>query len=144
MIINTEADNAKLLVRAFNANGLFSFGSGLLILFATQRLSHWFGQLEPMIFSGLGIGLILFAARLFYLAGPGKLHQLEAKIVIGSDIGWVVGSAVLASLFFSEIATVGIIIMSLISLLVGGFALFQHKGLVRYLNSISPDSANPG
>ena len=51
MIINTESDNAKLLVNALKANGTFSQLSGLLMLSLQNRLSQWFGQIEPLIFA---------------------------------------------------------------------------------------------
>ncbi len=128
--INTKQSNAKLLVNALRANGVFSLLSGLLMLVLQGTLSSWFGQINPLYLAGLGIGLMGFSGRLFYLAGPGKLLRLEAKMIIGSDIGWVVGSLVLLALFFANISFAGVVVTLLVSSAVGGFAFAQTKGLV--------------
>lgn len=133
MIIDTQSAKATLLVKSLKANGLFSLLSGLFILLLNNRLSQWFGQIDSLILVGLGVGLILFSLRLFYLAGPGRLYRLEAKMIIGSDIAWVVGSVVLLAWFFAYISLPGILAMVLVSIVVGLFALFQSKGLTAYL-----------
>jgi hypothetical protein len=132
MIINTQATNAKLLVRALQLNGSFSLLSGLALLAFSTQFSLWFGQIEPQYIAAIGGGLILFALRLFYLAGPGKLMALEAKLIIGSDIGWVLASMVLIPIFFAQISLTGSIIATAIGIAVALFALLQAKGLKHY------------
>lgn len=131
MQINTQSIDAQLLVKALRANGVFSMLSGIVILLIQQPLANWFGQINPLYLAGLGIGLILFALRLLYLAGPGQLFKLEAQIIIGSDIGWVAGSLVLLAAFYRQIAIPGILLMLAIALVVGGFAFMQTQGLRR-------------
>lgn len=131
MIINTKTDNAKLLVNALKANGLFSMVSGHVLLLLQDTLALWFGQIEPVYVAGLGVGLILFSMRLFYLAGPGQLLKAEARMIIGSDIGWVIGSITLLAVFYANITQLGIVFALVVSLVVGSFAYAQAKGLAR-------------
>jgi hypothetical protein len=134
--INTKESNAKLLVNALRANGLFSLLSGLLMLVLQDTLASWFGQINPLYFAGLGVGLMVFSGRLLYLAGPGKLLRLEAKVIIGSDIGWVVGSIVLLALFFASISFAGVVATLLVSVVLAGLRLHRPRGWLKQTKTV--------
>lgn len=132
MIINTQAATAKPLVNALKANGVFSLVSGAILVTFNLTFSQWFAQLNPLIIIGLGIGLMLFALRLLYLAGPSKLFLAETKLIIASDIGWVIGSLLLLTYFFNHVSSVGSVVAVMVSIVVAGFAFAQIKGLAKY------------
>lgn len=80
---------------------------------------------------GLGIGLLLFSLRLFFLSRNTKLSSGDVMRVVIADILWVIISAVLLLGFSHAFTDLGVLTVTLIAAIVGLFALGQYVGATR-------------
>lgn len=82
---------------------------------------------------GLGIGLLLFSLRLFFLSRNTRLSRSDVMRVVIADILWVILSAALL-LGFSQLFTdLGVLTVTLIAAIVALFALGQYVGATRII-----------
>ncbi|MEX2524135.1 MAG: hypothetical protein WD750_04190 [Gammaproteobacteria bacterium] len=84
------AQQSRLLFYTLTANGAFSAVSGLIFVLQAQPLAAWTGLSQPIWLTGIGTMLILFGARLLWLGRRKSVHQWEALLISGLDLGWVV------------------------------------------------------
>jgi uncharacterized membrane protein len=121
--------NSTLLRRALLANALFSLATGLLLAGAPGWTAALLGDVAPWILLLIGVGLLLFAAFLVWVARRPASRAAYALLATGADLGWVAGSAVLLVLPGSTFSATGSGVVAGVAGVVGGFALLQGAGL---------------
>jgi uncharacterized membrane protein len=119
--------NATLLRRALGANALFSASTGLLLTGAPDWTAALLGDVASWILRLIGVGLLLFAAFLVWVARRPTPPAAYAMLATGADLGWVAGSAVL--LAFPVLSTTGGGLVAGVAGVVLVFALLQGAGL---------------
>lgn len=107
------------------ANTLFSTLSGLAMLLFSGWISGQVIDIPQYILMGMGVGLLLFAADTFYIAGklPGSLVQ--AKLIFLADLGWVLATPVAMVMLSERLTSLGNFLLVDIALIVAGFAFFE-------------------
>ncbi|NBC86488.1 MAG: hypothetical protein GVY25_09885 [Bacteroidetes bacterium] len=121
--------NPTLLRLALGGNALFSASCGLILVSATEPLTAVIGDVDPWILRLLGIGLLLFAAFLFWNAWRPTPHPVFALLITGADLGWVAGSVVLMLIPSTPLSASGTGVVAGVACVVLVFALLQVAGL---------------
>ncbi|SLN13672.1 hypothetical protein [Oceanibacterium hippocampi] len=135
MSVGSKSTSPLAAVLAVNA--LSSALCGLaLVTFAGTLASLFFAA--PFTLLGLdaagwlrivGVGLLLFAADVLYVARR-KLHWRAAiKAIIAADFGWVAGSVLLLVLAGEQFTGLGAIAVVAVALAVLVYAVLQTRGL---------------
>ncbi len=122
-------DPSCLLRTALRANAIFCCLSGVTLLGFSAAIGAWLGlerRLPLMIVGGL---LLVYTFSLVIDAGRRTIRLAEARTAIGSDLAWVIGTAALLWVALDLFSRTGKLILILVALLVGAFALFQFLGV---------------
>ncbi len=128
-------DPQRLLRNSLRANGAFSTLSGLVFAFAGGAVARAIGLEAAWLVHATGIGLLGFAAYLFYTASRPELDTGVALQIVFADLAWVVGT--LPVVFFDVLnrtGTLGAIAIADVVLL---FAVLQYAGVRRIRGSAS-------
>ena len=104
---------------------LFTAGSTAQILFAD--MADW----QTIALRVLGIGLLIFALDIFYMASNQFISKREVQLISLMDIGWVIGSVVLLIVYGYIFTNLGTILIEVVAVLVAGFAVAQFFGASR-------------
>jgi hypothetical protein len=120
---------ASLLRRALFANALFSLATGLLWVVAPGWTAAWLGDVAPWMLRLIGVGLLLFAAFLVWLARRPTPPASYALIATGADLIWVAGSAGLLLLPAPIFSATGARLVAGVAGVVLLFAVLQLAGL---------------
>ena len=122
-------DFSHLLRIALRANAIFCGLSGVTLLGFSEVVGVWLGleQRLPLVIVG-GL-LLVYAISLVIYAGRRTIRHAEAWTAIGSDLAWVIGTATLLWVAPNLFSPTGKLILILVGLLVGAFALLQLKGV---------------
>lgn len=110
-----------------NGNASFSLISGLLLIIFPEQVSNIMGLENPLIFSIIGIGLLLFVALILYTIKRKNTNYLLVKSIIIQDLIWVIASILLLLFDPFNISFSGKIIVSIVACIVFYFALLQYK-----------------
>ncbi|MCG8577526.1 MAG: hypothetical protein MI810_21780 [Flavobacteriales bacterium] len=118
-----------LLKYTLLSNFCFSLMSGLsLVLFSDE-----IGTLIEVRLSGalvyIGLGLLPFALFTIWVSQQKKNYQKWVKLIIYMDLSWVIGSCVILLFQPFTINATGNIIIGVVALIIGLFALLQKRGL---------------
>ena len=130
----TSRDSQRLLRNALLGNASFSTLSGLVIIFARNRISVLLGLTENESLAGLGVGLIVFAAALVFIARRSELKLPEASVAVVLDFAWALGSYVI--LFLVPLSTQGKWVIATIADVVLAFGILQWVGIHRIRSSL--------
>ena len=76
------------------ANTAFSISSALLILLFSDWIAAQVIDLPNIAFKIVGIGLLVFAADVFYIARKLPTSRQLAMLIFWADIAWVVATPV--------------------------------------------------
>lgn len=117
------------LRNTLKANAGFSSAWGIALIIWHPELSNWMGVEMPMVLLIIGIGLLLFAAVLFYLAFGKTIKPGAIKSIVYQDWGWVLGSAILLIGQFFELSLPGQLLIGAVAAVVASFAILQSKWL---------------
>ena len=123
--------NDHLLLRALRLNAVFSSVSAVALLLAAPWIATQLGLASPIPVYVVGAGLVLFALQLWNIVRTRQIRAWEIHGIIGGDIAWVVGSAVLISLFYAQVTLTGLLLVDFVALAVLFFAVQQIRGLRR-------------
>ena len=121
-------DPSRLLRNALRANAIFCCLAGVTLLGFSATIAGWLGverRLPLMIVGGV---LLAYAISLVIYAGRRAIRLAEAWTAIGSDLTWVIGTAALLWLAPNLFSPTGKLILIVVALLVGAFALLQFLG----------------
>jgi hypothetical protein len=135
-VMNASTD--RLLRRTLWGNAAFSILSGaVLAIFAepfaevaAQAPSTLLGLDLATVLELLGAGVIVFGALCAWVASRPTLPQAWARVILGADLAWVAGSALVLALpaTWTTIGVAGIVVVALI---VADLAILEYLGLRR-------------
>jgi CHASE2 domain-containing sensor protein len=109
------------------ANASFSAASAVFILAARNTLTPLFALDSPVLLIGLAAALVLYAGALVIEARrepPDRRALLTAAIL---DAGWVLGSAVVLVLAWTELAPLARVLIIVAAVIVELFATLQFR-----------------
>ena len=121
--------NDNLLLNALRMNAAFSSISAIALLVAAPWIARQLGLSSTVPVYVVGAGLILFALQLWNIVRTRHIRAWEVRGIIGGDIAWVVASAVLVALFYSQMTLPGLLLVDLVAIAVLYFAIQQLRGL---------------
>lgn len=124
-------DSTTFLRTILKENGVFSTVSGLAFIGAATPIATFLGFEMPLILTIIGVGLLLFAADLFYIATRPVLNQYLVIGIIIADVIWVIGSIILLVTDFVPLTTAGQWAVGIVAAIVALFAQLQVYGLSR-------------
>ena len=115
------------LQRALGANAIFSTLSGLSLLFVPGQIASFLGLAQAVSLPGIGLGLLLFAFFVGWVASRPSRRLVQFSIV--QDLLWVIASV--GVIFFSlfQLHANGYLILAIVAALVGLFAYLQFRHL---------------
>ncbi|MEH6526783.1 MAG: hypothetical protein V7723_11980 [Sneathiella sp.] len=120
--------SSHLLKTSLLINAVFSATSGVACLLFADSLSPW-TAIPSWILYSLGVGLLIFAADVAVTATRDPLNPLFAKIIVGSDIAWVVASVGVLIFFGAQLTLAGQLLIELVAIVVAVLATVQAVGL---------------
>src|SRR5262245_57993467 len=100
---------------------------GLTLLLAPAQLAELLGVSPPALLAGVGAGLVLYAAGLFWTARQRPIPGPAAWAAIVLDLGWVLGS--LAVVELGIVSSIGVGLVGLVAAAVLVFAILQFVGV---------------
>lgn len=118
--------NDSFVRRALTTNAVFSLATGLICLLApswvaAQLLTGGFifeRLTSPMLILDLGVGLVGFAAILFYCARRMHLNLKLIRLISIADFAWVAFSALVLLLAPGSLTSVGVMLVMAIAIIV--------------------------
>ena len=119
--------NEKALKNVLLTNALFSVFCGIFLIFAPGQIANLMGGHPEWIYLALGVGLIVFAADVAFVATRAAINPLFAKMILWADIGWVLGSVALLAFGHSLFSVPGLMAIIAIGALVGLFSVLEHR-----------------
>ena len=123
--------NRSFLKTVLYENSAFSLINGLIMLALPGTVAEYMGVESKMAFSVLGILLLVWAVDVFWVARRNPLNLMYARLVIGGDILWVIGSAVVLLLNLFDFSTTGNWVTLIVADIVMIFAIAQYIGVRR-------------
>jgi len=127
-------NNSSLLRNALYGNSIFCSTSGLAFALFPKPIAAFLGLSASWVILILGVGLILYGLEVFWFTRKDSISKGFAKFVIGADIAWVLGSAVLIFTNLVAFTTPGKWGIAIIADIVLVFAILQYVGLRRMTN----------
>jgi hypothetical protein len=132
--MNQEIEESQgLLKRALIGNAMFSGLSGAAILLANRWLVKFLGLPDKVSLAILGVGLIVYAAVLWFNARRPKIRITHAWVAVVMDAVWVLGSYTL--IWVVPFSLAGKWVVALVAELVLAFAVWQWLGIRRIRKS---------
>ncbi|MDX1413049.1 MAG: hypothetical protein R3293_02600 [Candidatus Promineifilaceae bacterium] len=122
---------SNLLKNALRGNALFSGLSGIVALLGSQYLAEFTGLGSSMLFTILGIVLILYGIDLWWVSSREQIDHRFAWAAIILDVLWVAGSAAILLSGWPALSVAGRWTVFIIAELVALFAVIQFIGLRR-------------
>lgn len=120
----------ELLKKGLYVNAIFSGLAGLVLAAAPVAVG---GLLMPAVplwaVMAIGIGLVLFALDVAWVAASRVHSALFVGAVLAADIAWVVGVPAVLVLAPSAFTPLGIFMALASTVAVAGFAVMEWKGL---------------
>lgn len=126
-----STNNSSLLRNALYGNSIFCATSGLAFTLFSDPIASFLGLSSSWIMLVLGIGLLLYGIEVFMFAKKEDISTGFAKFVIGADIAWVLGSALLIFTNLVAFTSPGKWAIAIIADIVLVFAVVQYTGLRR-------------
>ena len=117
------------LLDALRLNALFSATSALLMFAAADWIAKQLGLENTFPVYLTAAFLLLFGLQLANLVRTATIRRWEILAIIAGDIAWVVASIVLATLFFDQLTTTGLVLIDAVAVAVLFFAIRQYRGL---------------
>jgi ammonia channel protein AmtB len=129
--MGTSEGKGKLLRNALKANGVFSGISGLVLFIGHSSLAQMIELGNSIILMVIGISLMIFSWGLFKLASKQQMNKQAVWTIIGSDLAWVLASAILVFMFPNLINETGRLLVIGIAIIVFTLAELQAWGQFR-------------
>lgn len=129
--------NDAPLCAVLKINGFFSAASGLVCILKSNLLADLLFQQPlrmlklsiPTLIFGLGMGLLVFAALVLVTTQQRITNRRQVKLISALDVGWVVGSGVLLTVFIHYFSGLGMAIVVGVAIIISIFAAGQILGL---------------
>lgn len=129
----------NLLTTTLGANALFSGLSGVLLTIGAVPMADWLG-IPIWISVAVGVGLMAFSAQVAMTARDPQ--PAAVRMVIISDVAWVVSAVVLIALFPGSMSDQGLVALGLVTGAVAVFAILQTIGLRLVTRGLEPSAAS--
>jgi hypothetical protein len=117
--------------RILQLNALATAGSALGMLLTRNMLFQWFGAPGPLLFDVIAIGLLGYAAALWMSARKSFVTRSALLAFTAADTLWVVGSAIVLLLFWSQLAPIARVLVIAAAVIVDVFAMLQFRAAGR-------------
>lgn len=124
-----DTDRTTFLRRSLLLDGVASAACGALLLVAARPVSALIGLDAPGIPIAVGIGLLVYAAALFWNARRPLISRGEVLTAVMLNAAWVVASLVL--IVDGPLTTLGNVLVAAVALGVLLFAVLEAIGLRR-------------
>lgn len=121
----------SLLRRALVGNVIFSAVSGTVLIVASGWLSDVTGLTPGWLPAAIGVGVLLWAVDVGWIARKEVLDLRQAKFVIAGDLAWVAVSYAVLIFGLVNLTTAGAWTVGILAEIVGLFAIVQYLGLRR-------------
>jgi hypothetical protein len=122
---------ARFVSRVLLSNAAFGVVCGVICLVWARPLAAAFGGAPPMILTVLGVGLLLFAAELAWIAHRMPENRRVLTIIFALDVAWVIASALLLLAGWIPFTPGGTWTVILVADVVAVFAVLEFIGLRR-------------
>lgn len=123
--------NARFVSRVLLGNATFGVICGLSCLLWAQPLATLLGVTQPWILTILGVGLLVFAAELAWIAVRMPENRRVLTIIFALDVAWVIASAIILLAGWLPFTTAGIWTFLVVADIVAIFAVLEFIGLRR-------------
>lgn len=124
-------DNHPLL-RALRMNAVFSAFSAISLVLGAGWIASQLGLPGPLPVFATAAMLLLFSLHLFHIVRTRRIRDVEIIGIIAGDLLWVAGSAVMVALYYSRMTAAGLLLVDIVAIAVGVFAVLQIRGLRAY------------
>ncbi|CAN5826735.1 hypothetical protein BH23CHL2_BH23CHL2_09030 [soil metagenome] len=121
----------SLLRRALVGNALFSAVAGTVMILGTSRISDFTGLTPGWVPAAIGVGVLIWAVAVGWIARREEIQPWKAWLVIGGDLAWVVASYAVIVAGKPELTTAGVWTVGILAEVVALFAIVQYLGLRR-------------
>jgi hypothetical protein len=121
-------DRSALLRRSLQADSLFAFFGGLLLLVDAGPIATFIGLPASWILTDLGVFCLGYAALLFLAARRTPIHPGHALAFVIADVAWIVASAAILLGGWVPLTTAGVWAVLVVADIVGIFAALQYIG----------------
>lgn len=130
----------KDLKLALRLNAAFSLITGAILTMFPHSAATLFGVSQSALFLLIGTALLLFSAAVYAVSRQSPIHLIYVFVIIVLDIGWVFGSIAVISLGLFGISTAGQLAITIVAIIVSGFAVHQSYALM-YIHSSGKTAA---
>jgi hypothetical protein len=107
------------------ANTAFSTLSGLVMLVFSAWIASRVLDLPSIVYLLMGVGLLGFAAAVYYVAQTVPATMARARAVLWVDISWVLATPVAIILLADRLTPLGNLLLIDIALIVAALAVFE-------------------
>jgi hypothetical protein len=133
----------RLLRRTLWGNAVFSILSGTVLaifagpfaVLAADAPISVLGLDLAIVFGIVGLGVVAFGALCAWVAFRPALPERLARLILGADLAWVVGSVLVLALSAASWTTIGIAGIAAVALVVADIAILEYLGLRRLGNA---------
>ncbi|MBI2203306.1 MAG: hypothetical protein HYU41_05585 [Candidatus Rokubacteria bacterium] len=124
-----DTDRTTFLRRSLLLDGVASAACGALLLVAARPISTLIGLDAPGIAIAVGVGLLVYAAALFWNARRSRISRGEVLTAVVLNAVWVAASLVL--IVDGPLTMPGNVLVAAVALAVLLFAVLEAIGLRR-------------
>ncbi|MBP2235946.1 hypothetical protein J2Z31_002438 [Sinorhizobium kostiense] len=122
--------NRSILNKTFLADGVFSLITGMVLIVDAPPLAALAGPaISPIVMAALGMGLLLWGAFHLVSARKGGPNIFAARISIGGDILWQIGSVTTLALAYGSLSAIGVGLIIIGMIGVADFLYFKLRGI---------------
>lgn len=126
--------SSKTLKKYLTINSLFSFISGMVLLFASEPLDAFLGVVNPFVLPIIGLNLLIFAIYVWYVSHKHLHNKLLVDIINVLDALWVAGSLILIQFNPFGLTNKGNAVIGLIAIWIAFLGYMQFKNNRRILS----------
>jgi len=113
--------------RILTLNAFSTAGCAIAMLLGRGILYSLFGLSSPLLLDGIAVGLLAYAAALWVVSRQEDISRRSLLLFTLADDAWVIGSAIVLVMFWSEFTPVARFLTIAVALVVEVFALLQFR-----------------
>jgi hypothetical protein len=113
--------------RILQLNAVSTAACALAMLITRGTLYTFFGLAGPLLLDVIAVGLFAYAAALALAAQRRPVSRSALMFFTVADVMWVVGSALVLLMFWSQLALLAKVLIGAVALVVEVFATLQFR-----------------
>ncbi len=113
--------------RILHLDAVATAGSALAMLVMSGTLAPLFGLGSPVLIEAIAVGLLGYAGAVAFIARRPHVSRQSLLAFALANAAWVVGSAVLLLVWWSQLAPLARVLVIGVALVVEAFAYFQFR-----------------